>query len=486
VSGRLKTKIAIAGMSAALVLPTALATSAHGVAPKAPTATGAQAAQAFVPTVAKRQKAKRAIKRSALAAGKRPKRMERSEPFVRQTACNHIPKPGVVQFQETLLKIFPRPAESLRTYNVLAQCAYPGSSEHSEGRALDFEADIDDQLQRTQANELLRWLTKKNGYHAKRWGIMYVVWNQRIWATYNMKWRTMRDRGSKTHNHRDHIHFSFTWNGALKRSSYWSGRTRATHYGPCQKYRGEFAAYSKRFQPRRCGSGRSTPSSWSGKTTTAIKPWDFGDRVTRLQAFLIDAGQLRGAPYGSFNLTTHKAVMRWQKKNGTGKTGIWDRESQRKSGNPIWPRSQTQISGWSTDHLVVPAGTITRDRIRVKTGGGYRSRTVQLQRKLTGTADWRIITSAATGSNGRYQAEFAAPVGDWRFRVVVSENSSAFGTTSPQRKVFAVEGVGPPDGMTSQSVSPQGHLAKPMQSKADPDLLPGQSLVTGAQTRSFG
>ena len=47
--------------------------------------------------------------------------------------------------------------------------------------------------------------------NAKRLGVLYVIWNQRIWSVARSSegWRKMEDRGSDTQNHKDHVHVSF-------------------------------------------------------------------------------------------------------------------------------------------------------------------------------------------------------------------------------------------------------------------------------------
>jgi LysM repeat protein len=65
---------------------------------------------------------------------------------------------------------------------------------------------------------------------------MYIIWNERIWSTYD------RDSGWRPYhgpdNHTSHIHFSFSWAGAEKRTSWWTGVVAPIEYGPCQRYIG--------------------------------------------------------------------------------------------------------------------------------------------------------------------------------------------------------------------------------------------------------
>nr|WP_257907362.1 peptidoglycan-binding protein [Janibacter limosus] len=56
---------------------------------------------------------------------------------------------------------------------------------------------------------------------ARRFGIMYMIFDRQIWGTYQMEdgWRPYN--GSSPHT--DHIHFSFSWDGAMQRTSWWTG-----------------------------------------------------------------------------------------------------------------------------------------------------------------------------------------------------------------------------------------------------------------------
>lgn len=76
---------------------------------------------------------------------------------------------------------------------------YPGHSP-TQDRALDCwdtDADMDGLVQFGRDNY-------------KRFGIDYIIWQQRIWnPEISDSWRWMPDRGSRTANHYDHGHFSF-------------------------------------------------------------------------------------------------------------------------------------------------------------------------------------------------------------------------------------------------------------------------------------
>lgn len=80
--------------------------------------------------------------------------------------------------------------------------------EHPLGRACDFMLSrggampAGDELKRGE--QIAAWAIK----NAKRLGILYVIYRQRIWHARTGSWRTMSDRGGTTANHYDHPHVS--------------------------------------------------------------------------------------------------------------------------------------------------------------------------------------------------------------------------------------------------------------------------------------
>lgn len=76
-------------------------------------------------------------------------------------------------------------------------------SDHPSGHALDF-------MCTGSTGDNLSAYAKQ---HAKRMGITYIIWQQRIWNISRARegWRKMEDRGSITANHFDHVHVSFQY-----------------------------------------------------------------------------------------------------------------------------------------------------------------------------------------------------------------------------------------------------------------------------------
>ncbi|MFC0627439.1 FG-GAP repeat domain-containing protein, partial [Kribbella deserti] len=134
--------------------------------------------------------------------------------------CDPTAKPGVVDFLELLQAEYGR-----SSLGIVRRCDDGDASHHHEGRALDypFNANLPSQL--TQATELLAWLlaTDQHGNRhalARRLGISYMIWNSHIWSASNPSagWQDY----DRSNPHTDHIHFSFSWAGARRQTSWWT------------------------------------------------------------------------------------------------------------------------------------------------------------------------------------------------------------------------------------------------------------------------
>jgi len=63
-------------------------------------------------------------------------------------------------------------------------------------------------------------------------------------------------------DHTSHIHFSFDWAGAEKRTSWWTGKVAPIEYGPCRKYIGDpVPAYGDTINLEPCPKPIHSPSS---------------------------------------------------------------------------------------------------------------------------------------------------------------------------------------------------------------------------------
>ncbi|GAA4813415.1 hypothetical protein [Streptomyces ziwulingensis] len=139
-----------------------------------------------------------------------------------QRICDPAAKPGVLGFRDLLLAAYP----GTTSLGISRACTAPGVSEHKEGRALDWGVNVNGQGH--LAADLLDWLlaTDRHGNPhalARRFGIMYMIWNRRIWEAYRADRGWTPYTGSSPHT--DHVHFSFSWAGARKETTWWTGST---------------------------------------------------------------------------------------------------------------------------------------------------------------------------------------------------------------------------------------------------------------------
>jgi hypothetical protein len=145
-------------------------------------------------------------------------------PYQAQFFCRHKVEPGVKAFEKLVLATYPDTASD----GDMRACADGGTSEHKDGRAWDWGADHRNAKQRADGRSLLKWLFAKDANGNKdamfrRLGLMYVIWNKRIWGTWSQKWEPYSCSGV-TACHVNHIHFSFGWAGAEKKTSFWTDK----------------------------------------------------------------------------------------------------------------------------------------------------------------------------------------------------------------------------------------------------------------------
>ena len=150
-----------------------------------------------------------------------------------QTICDPNPKTGADRLRQLLKQVYGEV-----TIGIYRDCDRGGTSEHKEGRALDWMYHWRNLEQRAKVEAFLAWLIApgedgRPGANARRMGIMYVIWNGRIWGIYRADegWRDVggctTDPAKQKSNydnycHRDHVHMSMTWDGAAAMTSYWN------------------------------------------------------------------------------------------------------------------------------------------------------------------------------------------------------------------------------------------------------------------------
>lgn len=147
-----------------------------------------------------------------------------------QYICDPATKPGTQRVADLIRSTY----VDSRSIWVPRDCSVGGRSEHKEGRALDWMINSKIPEQNAQAESFLQWLlaTDANGNEfamARRLGVMYIGWGDEIWESYTRRWTELKgcystpQSGYDTYCHRDHIHISFSWDGAAGQTSFWGG-----------------------------------------------------------------------------------------------------------------------------------------------------------------------------------------------------------------------------------------------------------------------
>ena len=269
-----------------------------------------------------------------------PSGIEDLAPYVRQVACDPAPKPGTLALGRLLTSTYAGTA-----YLVEHDCgADPIASEHQDGRALDWLLSARSTVQAAQAQAFLGWLFASDAggrafANARRLGVMYVIWNDRIWGAWApldgwAKYSTCAahpEPAADTVCHRNQLHVSLSWDGALGHDSFWSRTVSRPDYGPCRPRDLNWAPAYTTANPRPCPDypalavpkGASAILSglvkYSGATVGA---GDGGAVVSAVQRGL-------GVPAdGQFGAFTADALTAFQRRHsltvsGTVDAGTW-------------------------------------------------------------------------------------------------------------------------------------------------------------------
>src|SRR5687767_2649659 len=152
-----------------------------------------------------------------------PAAIEGYASYQKQTTCSPTAKPGTVKLKNLLLRTYP----GTRSLGISRACSAGGTSEHKEGRAFDWGVRVTRASEKAKADAFVAWLVKTDARgnraaNARRLGVMYVIWNKRIWGAYaaNSGWRAYN--GSNPHT--DHVHISLSRPGGAGTTSFWTGR----------------------------------------------------------------------------------------------------------------------------------------------------------------------------------------------------------------------------------------------------------------------
>jgi peptidoglycan hydrolase-like protein with peptidoglycan-binding domain len=261
-----------------------------------------------------------------------------------QVSCAAEPMRGTAMLRALVLQSYGVGHDG----GAIRSCASGGQSEHKEGRAWDWMVDMSDRRERRAAADFISWLTAEGtdgqpGLMARRLGVMYVIFNKKMWASYRGTW-TDYSGGSP---HTDHVHISLSWNGGRGLTSFWAGRVSATDLGPCTEFTGQPATVAtRRLQVSPCPASATSPFSskrpvlWLGNTGESV----------RLAQTLLEV-----SPSGTFGTATRSAVLEYQRRGDLPRTGSVDKPTwaslhpaSRVRRAPQWTSSEA--AAWGTEH----------------------------------------------------------------------------------------------------------------------------------------
>jgi hypothetical protein len=268
-----------------------------------------------------------------------PAGVEQLSSYVGANSCDASTKPGSAALGALLVKTYPG-----TSYGSARSCASDSlaTSEHYDGRAVDWMTNSRNATQKAQANAAIAWMlaTDKagNAYAmARRLGVMYLIWNNRSWSAYRPAegWKeyngcldsTKSGTAYDTTCHRNHVHISLSWSGAMKRSSYWSQQVAPPEYGPCRTWLTNWASPRTSANLTRC---QVPPAVTAIPSTTAL-----GKRLVSISGMYLKQGStgpavtsvqtaIGSSATGSFSATTAADLVAWQKRNGVPATAVTD------------------------------------------------------------------------------------------------------------------------------------------------------------------
>ncbi len=181
-----------------------------------------------------------------------PNTLDAAPPWFYTYSCDPNDRPGMVAFANLIGDHYDRPL-----WWGSRSCKYGDNSQHYEGRAFDWPMNAYDPDDKAIGDAVAQWLTANNGEMARRFGIQSIIWNRSSWYLYKPS-RWYPYYGASPHT--DHLHISFSWDGAMGRTSWWDGTPVISHdYGTCRVYRDQYAPRYQGYNGQACPSNLPAP-----------------------------------------------------------------------------------------------------------------------------------------------------------------------------------------------------------------------------------
>ena len=238
-----------------------------------------------------------------------PVALDMRTPYEAQVSCDPHDKPGVSAFAALMKANY-----KTGTTGISRNCD-AAVSEHYDGRALDWMLSAKDPQQKAVADSVVAWLSADSGAMARRFGISYIIWNTKMWREYAPERGWAAYTGSVPHT--DHIHFSFSWDGAMARTSWWTGvATTSVDLGPCRVYAGQYAPLYTLARRAAC------PTNLPVAPVSPYPVYVLGQRNAQIAVAQRALGVLADEQFGP---VTFAALVAWQTTAGVPITGVMDK-----------------------------------------------------------------------------------------------------------------------------------------------------------------
>jgi peptidoglycan hydrolase-like protein with peptidoglycan-binding domain len=172
--------------------------------------------------------------------------------------------------------------------------------------------DAGDPADRRIGDAVVTWLTDNEGEMARRFGIQSIIWNAHSWRPNGGGWQGYVGQSA----HTDHVHLSFSWDGAMMRTSWWTGvALQEIDHGPCPVVAGQYAAVPLGPNREACPAEQvSAPQT----DYASVRPGGSGRGVGFVQSLL---GVTQS---GTLDDSTREALFAWQRDQKIPQTGVAD------------------------------------------------------------------------------------------------------------------------------------------------------------------
>jgi hypothetical protein len=269
-------------------------------------------------------------------------------PYQGGSICDPVDRPGAKKLAGLIRETY----GADQVIGIARNACYT-SSEHNDGRALDWMNDAGNRADKARVQAFLGWLLATDQYGnknamARRLGVMYIIWNRKIWRAYSpVGWGDYT--GSVPHT--DHVHISLSVDGASGRTSFWTGVPLAK---PCAVSTPTTAAPAVVTDPMNFVPVAATRVLATQKGVGSVNgvcrlwaPQDYGSTPTRVDAQVTGIGAVPSAGVAAVALQVSMREPTWSSYLRAGPTG---------GGMPGAHRVSAGMNQTSTASIVVPVG----------------------------------------------------------------------------------------------------------------------------------